>query len=143
MKKLLFVIFFLFFYISVYVPNYKHFDIISNIPIEPYNTLITSIGIVEGKLDTLAYNSIEKATGYFQIRPIRLKDYNKRTGNNYQLADMFNYQIAEKIFLYYADSIGPYNFEKIAKNWNGSGPMTISYWKKVQKELNKLNGPKV
>jgi hypothetical protein len=33
--------------------------------------------MVETKGDTLAYNPYEEATGIFQIRPIRLKDYNK------------------------------------------------------------------
>jgi hypothetical protein len=51
------------------------------------------------------------------------------------MSDLFNYDISEKIFLYYASLIGPYNFEKIAKNWNGSGPRTAYYWKRVKKYL--------
>ena len=39
--------------------------------------------------------------------------------------DLFNYYISEKIFLYYAAAIGPYDFERIAKMWNGSGASTI------------------
>lgn len=91
--------------------------------------------MVEGKCDTLAYNPIEEAVGYFQIRPIRLEDYNKRTESNYTMKDMFNYEISEKIFLYYAGKIGPYNFEQIARNWNGSGHRTINYWNRIKQYL--------
>jgi hypothetical protein len=49
--------------------------------------------------------------------------------------DLFNYKISEKIFLYYASEIGPYNFERIAKTWNGSGKSTILYWDQVRKFL--------
>jgi hypothetical protein len=104
-------------------------------PADPYRDLIHAIGRVETKFDTLAYNPIENAVGYFQIRPIRLRDYNARTGNKYRLKDMYNYDISEKVFLYYASGIGPYNMERIAKNWNGSGKKTIQYWRQVKKYL--------
>ncbi len=104
-------------------------------PIEPFRHLINAIGLVESLRDTLAYNPVEKATGFFQIRPIRLNDYNKRTGNTFALKDMFNYKISEKIFLYYASEIGPNDFEKIARNWNGSGPHTTFYWRRVKNLL--------
>ncbi len=109
--------------------------VINRGPIEPFKHLVNAIGLVESFGDTLAYNPKEKAVGFFQIRPVRLEDYNKRTGNNFSLKDMFNYEISEKIFLYYASQIGPANFEKIARNWNGSGPRTIYYWKRVKKLL--------
>jgi len=102
---------------------------------EPFRKLISAIGMVETKFDTLAYNPEEEAVGYFQIRPIRVRDYNERTGSSYNSSDMYNYETSEKVFLYYASQIGPNNFEKIAKNWNGSGKKTIQYWKKVKKYL--------
>jgi hypothetical protein len=116
-------------------PVTKQLTIISTEPVEPYKNLIRAIGWVETMHDTLSYNPVEQAVGYFQIRPIRLQDYNRRTGSRYRLKDMYDYKISEKIFLYYADQIGPYNFEKIAKNWNGSGPRTYYYWKRVKKYL--------
>ena len=91
--------------------------------------------MVEGMGDTAVYNELEMAAGYFQIRPIRVQDYNIRTGNKYTLNDMFDYEIAEKIFLYFATQIGPYDFEKIAKNWNGSGAKTIEYWQRIKEFL--------
>ncbi len=94
-----------------------------------------AIGMVETSCDTLAYNPREKAVGCFQIRPIRVEDYNKRTGGNYSMRDVYNYRTSEKIFLFYASQIGPYNFERIARKWNGSGKNTIQYWQQVKKFL--------
>jgi hypothetical protein len=135
MKKIIFIKFLLIFAPQAFAPFHESITILYSPPIKPYEKLIYAIGMTETKGDTLAYNNIEKAVGYFQIRPIRLEDYNTRTGNSYKLNDMFNYKTAEKVFLYYASQIGPYNFEKIARNWNGSGPRTIHYWNRVKKYL--------
>jgi hypothetical protein len=121
--------------LKVFAPSRNALVIINTSPTDPFRNLIHAVGMVETKFDTLAYNPVEEAVGYFQIRPIRLKDYNKRTRSHYKKNDLYNYDISEKIFLYYASEIGPYNFERIAKEWNGSGKMTIQYWKKVKKYL--------
>lgn len=113
-------------------PAIDSFVIFDPSPVEPYKRLIYAIGMVETMNDTLSYNPIEEAAGYFQIRPIRLEDYNRRTGNKYTSKDLFNYEISEKIFLYFADLIGPYDFEQIARKWNGSGNMTTYYWNRIQ-----------
>ena len=104
-------------------------------PIEPYTRLIHAIGMVETKWDTLAYNPVEQAVGVFQIRPVRLKDYNRRTGSRYRTKDLYNYKISEKIFLYYASKASPNDFERIARSWNGSGLRTYYYWTQVKKQL--------
>lgn len=104
-------------------------------PIEPYKELIYAIGMVETRWDSLSYNKIEQAVGVFQIRPIRLKDYNKRTGSNYKMKDLYNTRVSQKIFLYYADLLGPNDLERIARNWNGSGLRTYYYWAMVKKQL--------
>ncbi len=132
LKKIIFFTLLLSFTFRLSAPTRESIIILNSRPVEPYKGLIRAIGMVETKNDTLAYNPIEEAAGYFQIRPIRLKDYNMRTGNNYLMADLFNYEISEKIFLYFADQIGPYDLEQIAKKWNGSGHMTISYWKRIK-----------
>jgi hypothetical protein len=135
-KKIVFAALLLFsFTFRVAAPDRESLVIIYSSPVEPYKQLIHAIGMVETKCDTLAYNPVEQATGYFQIRPIRLEDYNKRTGSKYKMRDLFNYEISEKIFLYYAEQIGPYDFEKISRKWNGSGPRTIHYWKKIKKYI--------
>ncbi len=119
----------------VFAPNENFIAVQNHDAVNPFKPLIYAIGRVENNGDTLAYNPVEEAAGFFQIRPVRLDDYNKRTGKNYTLADMFDYETSERVFLYYASKIGHYNFEKIAKNWNGSGPRTIEYWNRVKKYL--------
>lgn len=119
----------------VSAPDRKSFIIFIPAPDQPYKRLVFAIGMVETKGDTLAYNPLEEAAGYFQIRPIRLTDYNNRTGNRYTRQDLFNFEISERIFLYFADQIGPYDLEKIAKKWNGSGQLTIDYWTRIMQHL--------
>jgi len=104
-------------------------------PAQPYEKLIKAIAEVETKGDTLAYNPVEQAVGIFQIRPIRLEDYNKRTGSKYTMKDLYNYKVSKKIFLYYASLAGPYDEEKVARSWNGSGVKTYYYWQQVRKHL--------
>jgi len=120
---------------KVSAPCYKSIILVDYCPIQPYKRLMLAIAKVETKGDTLAYNPIEAASGIFQIRPIRLIDYNRRTGSSYTSQDLFNYETSEKIFLYFADQIGPYNLELIARKWNGSGHMTINYWDRIKKYL--------
>jgi hypothetical protein len=135
LKRLILVSVFLTVTLKALAPSRESIIIAVSEPINPYKRLIYAIGMVETKLDTLAYNPVEQAVGYFQIRPVRLEDYNRRTGKNYKLKDMYNYSISEKIFLYYAHQLGPNNFEKISRRWNGSGPKTYLYWNRVKKYL--------
>jgi hypothetical protein len=135
MKKFLLLFFLIILTFKLSAPDVKSLAVLEAPVVEPFDRLINAIGMVEVNGDTAAYNIIEQATGFFQIRPIRLDDYNKRTGNNYALSEMFDYDKAKKVFLYYASQIGPYNYERIAKNWNGSGHKTISYWNRVKKYL--------
>jgi len=135
LRRILTVVILLTVSFKVFAPSSNAIVVFTSQPYEPFRKLISAIGMVETKLDTLAYNPEEEAVGYFQIRPIRVQDYNERTGKSYKPADMYDYQTSEKVFLYYASEIGPYNFEKIAKSWNGSGKKTIQYWKKVKNYL--------
>ena len=98
-----------------------------------HEDLINAIFYVEARYDTFAYNPDENAVGGLQIRPIRLNDYNKRTGKDYTLDQMYDFDKAKEIFIYYAEM---YDSDEIrAKRWNGSGPMTIIYWDKVKLKL--------
>lgn len=101
----------------------------------PYTGIMKAIAFVETKGDTLAYNEVEQAVGIFQIRPIRLQDYNERTGSHYTMKDLYRYKVSEEIFLYYAAQAGPYNPEKIARSWNGSGSKTYYYWQRVKRQM--------
>jgi len=104
-------------------------------PVDGYNRLIEAVVQVESAGDTLAYNLSEEAAGAFQIRPIRLLDYYQRTGVNYKIEDCYDYDISKVIFLYYARKTGHRDYETIARNWNGSGKLTLDYWKKVKANL--------
>lgn len=116
-------------------PCTRSLVIFDSMPVEPYKQLVYAIGFVETMNDTMAYNPFEQAAGIFQIRPIRLREYNNQTGMEYRMEDLFKYEISEKIFLYFADQIGPYNLEQIARRWNGSGNMTTYYWNRIKQYL--------
>jgi hypothetical protein len=135
LRKIVSTGFFMALALKLFAPARDSFTVVRTFPVEPFKTLIHAIGMVETQYDTLAFNPLEEAVGYFQIRPIRLYDYNYRTGATYTMNDMYNYKISEKIFLYYAAEVGPYDFERIAKAWNGSGVSTILYWEQVKRFL--------
>lgn len=126
--------------LPVTAPEYKCLIVPAAKRIDPYKPLKFAIGKIEcfrnGSFDTLAINHFEQAYGYFQVRQVRLDDYWQRTGIRYSLEDMLDYTKAERVFMYYASEIGFRDPGKIARNWNGSGPATWDYWKKVRTFLN-------
>lgn len=132
LKSLTFVLFLLLSN-NAAAPDFKVVFIEASEPVNAYGRLIKAVVQVESMGDTLAFNVIEEAIGAFQIRPIRLKDYNKRTGKNYKSKDCYNFEISKEIFLYYAKKLDYHDYETIARNWNGSGIKTQDYWKKVKK----------
>ena len=133
LKKIKIICFLLFLLsLRVSAPSVISLTVLEPAPIEPYMHLVFAVEMVETKGDTLAYNPLEEAVGILQIRTIRLIDYNKRTGSRLTREDLFNYEISEQIFLYFADQIGPYNLELIARKWNGSGHLTSNYWERVR-----------
>ena len=131
----LFFIFFLIISTRASAPDIGLIFIAAAEPVDGFEKLIRAVLKVECGGNYMAYNPEEEATGPLQIRPIRLNDYNRRTGSNHILEECYDIEVAKKIFLYYARNTGYPNFEKIAKAWNGSGRLTIEYWKKVKKYL--------
>ncbi len=103
--------------------------------VRPFSSLMYAVGMVETMGNSSAFNEFEEAAGIFQIRQVRVDDYNRRTGSKLALEDMFDNKISERVFLYFASLIGPYHIEKIARAWNGSGPMTDFYWKRIKSYL--------
>ena len=103
-----------------------------------YQPLIRAIYLYESGCNPYAVNTTENAHGGFQIRQNRLDHYNKLNGTNYVLTDCYDLELSKKIFLYFTthDSSGreikPKSWEQAAKNWNGSGPMTETYWENVK-----------
>ena len=106
-----------------------------------YAALIEAIYYHEARRNPNAYNPKEEATGGLQIRPIRLKHYNDLTGKNYTMADMYDFEIAKEIFLYFCrhDNSGRRiplkSYEQAARNWNGLWSLTEGYWASIQSLL--------
>ena len=99
-----------------------------------YEPLIEAIFRWEtrGMPDSLAYKAHNKAEGAFgglQIRQCRIEHYNQLTGKNYTLTDMYDFNKSKEVFLYFAQGK---TYEHAAKDWNGSGPLTIKYWEAVK-----------
>lgn len=134
MKSIL-AVFFLLFTTRLLAPSTTIGCILASDPENPYERLIKAVVQVESLGDTLAFNLDEEAIGAFQIRPIRILDYNQRTGSNYKIENCSNYELSKKIFLYYAHRTGLHDYERIARNWNGSGKTTLDYWEKIKKYL--------
>jgi hypothetical protein len=130
-----------------FCPNIKTFNIPRYSPtIETpistlnYMPLVKAVFYWEtrGNLDTLSYNAKEQAYGGLQIRECRLRHFNKLTGKSYTLNDMYDFNKATEVFIYFATHnnhgklIKSKSYEQVAKNWNGSGKMTETYWEAVK-----------
>ena len=100
--------------------------------VNKYEALIKAVVMVESNNGKYLYNPKENAVGYFQIRQVRVDDYNKRTGLKHSLNDFYDYELSRKMFLYYTKGR---SYETVAKSWNGSGEMTKAYWKKILTNL--------
>ena len=135
MRIVIFIASFLLTGLRVFAPGSNSFIISESPGINPFSDLMYATAMVETMGNPLAYNEFENAVGIFQIRQVKIDEYNRRTGSNYALSDMYDTQLSEKVFLYFAARYGPYNLEKIAKAWNGSGPMTELYWKRIKEYL--------
>ncbi len=122
--------------VKAIAPDIRTLVIMEPLPLDLYDRLLRAVMQVESAGDTLAFNPLEEAYGPLQIRPIRLHDYNKRTGKKYIMKDCYRLEISKEVFLYYARILGP-DYELIAKRWNGSGVKTIEYWQKVKATLSK------
>lgn len=121
--------------LRVFAPGNSSLIIAESSGINPFSDLMYATAMVETMGNPLAYNEFENAVGIFQIRQVKIDEYNRRTRSNYVLSDMFDPGLSEKVFLYFAARYGPYNIERIAKAWNGSGPMTELYWKRIKEYL--------
>ncbi len=135
MKKINLIILFAFISLICKAPDIKMFIIHKIENINPYEHIWKAICEYESKNDPLAWNEKENAVGIAQIRPIRLLDYNRRTGKNYSLKEMHDIKKSREVFMYYAHRLK--HPEKIIRKWNGSGPKTITYLHEIQKIINK------
>jgi hypothetical protein len=102
--------------------------------INPYEAIIHAVTTVESSNGVNLYNAKELAVGYFGIRPIRLEDYNKRTGQNVTHAQCYDYEIGKRIFLFYASQVDYRDIKGICIAWNGVSKKN-KYYAKIQAVL--------
>ena len=118
------------FSLTLKAPNERALVIVKKEAIEPYETIISAVVAVESRGNAFAYNLKEGATGAFQIRQIRLTEYNRLSGENLKLTDCYDYEISKRIFLFYSCQFRPDDYRLIARDWNKS--RTEIYWNKVK-----------
>lgn len=138
MKKLLILL------ISVFISGIATCPPLSGIilylpkPLNPFEVLMTSVITIESGGYAYAYNPIEEARGILQIRPVRMDDYNRRTGKNYTYQDAYNPNISKEIWMYYASRFRHTEIDSICRDWNGWGRQSLEYVKKVKMQLQKI-----
>lgn len=119
---------------GLYAPIQKALYVERATVIQPYEKIIHAVVTVESNGDVYAFNKREKAYGAFQIREVRLKDYNAKTGSKYVLTDMYDYNISKKVFMYYASQYDPSDIKGICISWNGKSKKN-KYYYKVKKQM--------
>jgi hypothetical protein len=117
---------------TLYAPGWLQMAVISHNPISYYEPLLRAVSKVESMDGLYVYNEKENAVGWLQIRQVRVDHYNRLTGKNYELNDFYDLDLSRQMFLFFAKGK---SYEEAAKQWNGSGPMTETYWNKIQKNL--------
>jgi hypothetical protein len=138
MKKMIVLIFLILIFFTLQAPVIRYDDDVlieqwkRTEQIRYWQSIIEAVVWVESRGDTFAYNEKENAVGAFQIRQCRVDHYNKLKGTKYKLKDFFDYNLSKEMFLYFAEGK---DFETACKKWNGSGKMTLTYWKKVKARL--------
>lgn len=105
-------------------------------PVNYYDPLIKAIVKVESNGNQYAFNALENAVGAFQVRECRLKDYNRLNGLKMRLSDMYDYEKAKQVFLYFTKGR---SYEVIARAWcsgeNGTKKASDSYYDKIKAAL--------
>jgi hypothetical protein len=102
--------------------------------INPYSDIIRAVTTIESANGKYLYNAKENAIGWFGIRPIRLEDYNRRTGQNITHAQCYDYETGKRIFLYYASKIDYRDIKSICIAWNGKSKHN-KYYAKIKAVL--------
>ena len=132
MKRMLLIILISGILRTLSAPSYPVVYIPISEKISAYDALIRAVTYVESNHGKYIYNAEEKAVGWFQITPVRVKHYNSLKGTDYKLEDFYDYELSREMFVYFAQGR---SYESVAKSWNGSGYMTKIYWEKVSKQL--------
>lgn len=102
--------------------------------VNPYNAILKACYQIESSSGRDTLNVAENAVGGFGIRPIRLLDYNQRTGKHITLNDCYNYETSKMIFLYYVSQCDYRDIKGMAVAWNGVSKEN-KYYAKIKKLL--------
>ena len=107
--------------------------------------LLSAIMYVESSYNDSAYNSYEDAVGCLQIRKCMVNDINRilirqKSDLRFTYDDRWLRNKSIKMFDIYCKYYNLTTAEEIARCWNGgprgmSKPLTATYWKKVQENL--------
>lgn len=136
MKKLLLLIFVTIFFVKVYAPSTEEITVVAGEVIRPYDDLWYAVCQVESGCNAMAYHMERNghaSIGIAQIQQSRVTDYNRRTGSNYKLSDMYDITVSKRVFMHYVSN----NLEQTAREWN-AGPSgmrkasTLKYWSKIK-----------
>ena len=112
--------------------------------VNPFEDLWQATCFVESSGNRFAIGDNGKSYGIAQIQQSRIDDYYRRTGIRYTLQDMFDAEKSRSVFMYYAQTHGPYQQEVICREWN-AGPrwrnikQTKDYWQKIQRRIKNRN----
>lgn len=103
---------------------------------------ITAIALQEGdgRIDHAAYNRSENARGAWQVRPIKIREVYRLTGERWSHARMHEPDYARAFVRSYIQARlkagdAPWT---IARRWNGSGPAARRYACAVERRYNDL-----
>ena len=107
--------------------------------------LLSAIIHVESGNNDSAYNSYEDAVGCLQIRKCMVDDVNRilfrqKSDLKFSYSDRWLRDKSIKMFDIYCKHYGLTTAEEIARCWNGgprgmNKPITATYWRKVQENL--------
>jgi hypothetical protein len=116
--------------------KYLYIPIAKPIIYYDYEQLIKAIVTVESNWDQYAFNPVGESVSWFQIRSGKVKDFNNLTGKNYTLLDMYDFNKAKEVFMYFTKGR---DYETIARAWCGgeyaSKESTNDYWNKIKMRL--------
>jgi hypothetical protein len=116
--------------LRAFAPEAKRMLIEKAEKISKFDKIIKAVTWIESKHGKYIFNPTEGAVGWFQIRQCRVDDYNKQIKGNYRLEDFYDYELSRKMFVWYAEQIQ--DIDLVIMRWNGSGPATREYLKRVK-----------
>lgn len=118
-----------------------------------WNDFVSAVIYVESRGNDSAYNTKEDAAGCLQIRPIMVREVNRKLRKwnapfRYTLEDRWDREKSIEMFEIMAEQIPLYGDETfmefaevVARKWNGGGrghlkESTLPYWNRIKDKIN-------